>query len=409
VTKLGIAHSNSQDAFHAATHIAETAMRSGALTRPDLVIAFCAGGLNHDEFFKGLQSVAGPHTPIIGGSSIGIITNKEISYHGVPAAAALIQSDTMEFMVKAVGGLDQNEFSAGQRLLETFPRSQEEKLLLAFYDSVRVPASENAPPVLNSSAPLIAGMEDVLQRELPIIGAGLLGDYAFSPTRQFCGSFVADQHEVACLVSGRISVYHVIMHGCVPLDGVYRRITRIQGSVLYELDGEPIVPLINQIYGSTDWQSQRPVNFLTIGVNHGERYGLPQENSFVNRLITGVIPDGSGIGMFEPDLAPDIEIQFMIRDNKMMVSSVRENTTRLLGKIQADQKRPLFSLYIDCAGRTAELSYTEGEEATEVQKILNLRNIPLLGFYSGVEIAPLFGRSRGLDWTGVLMIIAEPD
>ena len=409
MTKLGIAHSNRQDAFHAATHIAETAMRSGALTRPDLVIAFCAGGLNHDEFFKGLQSVAGPHTPIIGGSSIGIITNKEISYHGLPAAAALIQSDTMEFMVKAVGGLDQNEFSTGQRLLETFPRSQEEKLLLAFYDSVRVPASENAPPVLNSSAPLIAGMEDVLQRELPIIGAGLLGDYAFSPTRQFCGSFVADQHAVACLVSGRISVYHVIMHGCVPLDGVYRRITRIQGSVLYELDGEPIVPLINQIYGSTDWQSQRPVNFLTIGVNHGERYGLPQENSFVNRLITGVIPDGSGIGMFEPDLAPDIEIQFMIRDNKMMVSSVRENTTRLLGKIQADQKRPLFSLYIDCAGRTAELSYTEGEEATEVQKILNLRNIPLLGFYSGVEIAPLFGRSRGLDWTGVLMIIAEPD
>jgi small ligand-binding sensory domain FIST len=129
----------------------------------------------------------------------------------------------------------------------------------------------------------------------------------------------------------------------------------------------------------------------------------------VNRLITGVIPDGSGIRMFEPDLAPGVEIQFMIRDNKMMISSARENTTKLLAKIEEDKKRPLFALYIDCAGRTAELSYTEGEEAAEVQKILNLHNIPLLGFYSGVEIAPLFGRSRGLDWTGVLMIIAEPD
>lgn len=409
MTKLAIAHSNNQDAFHAATHIAETAMRSGGLTRPDLIIAFCAGKMDHEQFFRGLKNLVGSHVPIIGGSSIGIITNKVISYKGFPAAAALIQSDTMEFMVKAVGGLDQREFSAGQKLSEAFPHSQKEKVLLAFYDSVRVPASENAPPVLNSSAPLIAGMEDVLQRELPIIGAGLLGDYAFSPTRQFCGSFVADQHAVACLVSGRISVYHAIMHGCVPLDGVYRRITRIQGSVLYELDGKPIVPLINDIYGSTDWQSQRPVNFLTIGVNHGKRYGLPQESSFVNRLITGVIPDGSGIGMFEPDLAPDREIQFMIRDNKMMVSSVRENTTKLLGKIQADQKRPLFALYIDCAGRTAELSYTEEEEAAEVQKILNHLNIPLLGFYSGVEIAPLFGKSRGLDWTAVLMIITEPD
>ncbi len=33
--------------------------------------------------------------------------------------------------------------------------------------------------------------------------------------------------------------------------------------------------------------------------------------------------------------------------------------------------------------------------------------IPFLGFYSGVEIASLMGRSRGLDWTGVLIIFAE--
>jgi hypothetical protein len=32
-----------------------------------------------------------------------------------------------------------------------------------------------------------------------------------------------------------------------------------------------------------------------------------------------------------------------------------------------------------------------------------------LGFYSGVEIAPLMGRSRGLDWTGVLVVIAEDE
>jgi hypothetical protein len=409
VTKFGIAYSNTQDAFQAGTYIAETALQAVGITRPDLAIAFCAGTMDHEQFFKGLQAHLGPHIPIIGGSSIGIITNNEISYKGFPAAAALIQSDTMEFMVKAVGGLDKDEFSAGQELIRALPRSEEEKFLLAFYDSVRIPANENVPPVLNSSSPLIAGMESVQQRNLPLIGAGLIGDYAFGPTRQFCGSFVADQHAVACLVSGRVSVYYAIMHGCVPLDGIYRRITRIQGSVLYELDGKPIVPLINELYGSTDWQSQRPVNFLTIGVNHGERYGPPQESSFVNRLITGVTPDGAGIGMFEPDLAPGLEIQFMIRDNRMMISSARENTIRLLEKIEHDKKRPLFAFYIDCAGRTAELSYTEREEAAEVQNMLNRHTIPLLGFYSGVEIAPLFGQSRGLDWTGVLMVVAESD
>ena len=32
---------------------------------------------------------------------------------------------------------------------------------------------------------------------------------------------------------------------------------------------------------------------------------------------------------------------------------------------------------------------------------------PLLGFYSGVEIAPFLQKSRGLDWTGVLLVLAE--
>jgi len=38
---------------------------------------------------------------------------------------------------------------------------------------------------------------------------------------------------------------------------------------------------------------------------------------------------------------------------------------------------------------------------------LNQYETPLLGFYSGVEIAPFLQKSRGLDWTGVLMVLAE--
>lgn len=40
--------------------------------------------------------------------------------------------------------------------------------------------------------------------------------------------------------------------------------------------------------------------------------------------------------------------------------------------------------------------------------LINLgKDVPLLGFYSGVEIAPLMGKSRGLDWTAVLLILAR--
>ena len=66
-----------------------------------------------------------------------------------------------------------------------------------------------------------------------------------------------------------------------------------------------------------------------------------------------------------------------------------------------------MGIYINCAGRAAEYLQTDIEEASEVQKTFNRHDIPLLGFYSGVEIAPLLHKSRGLDWTGVLMVLAE--
>jgi small ligand-binding sensory domain FIST len=85
----------------------------------------------------------------------------------------------------------------------------------------------------------------------------------------------------------------------------------------------------------------------------------------------------------------------------LMLDSVGQRTRDLLASVR--HKRPIFALYIDCAGRTSAFSGAEIEEAAILQAELGLE-IPLLGFYSGVEIAPLLGRSRPLDWTGVLTL-----
>src|SRR5690242_19664112 len=107
--------------------------------------------------------------------------------------------------------------------------------------------------------------------------------------------------------------------------------------------------------------------------------------------------------MFEPNLTPGSEIQLMRRqiDQGYVGQRVNEAFERL------DGRRPFFGLYIDCAGRAASICNTETEEAAEVQKALNARGIPLLGFYSGVEIAKVAGRVEALDWTGVFCLFSE--
>lgn len=405
--QAGIGYANQADAYASGVEIAKQALANGNIAGPELVLAFCHGDVDHRKFFAGLQSVVGPETPIIGGSAIGIITNETLSYSHYPAGAAILASGHAHFSWSYADAIDKDEETATRKLANQIVQRPDDQVLFIFFDSVKKPATATSPPIMNASPLIIKALEARLQRPVPIIGAGLLGHTDFQSTQQFCGDHVGTQKAVAVMIGGDFSVYHCIMHGCRPMDGVYHTITDMDGATIRTLNDQPIVAVIDDLYGNQDWQHQKPLKRLALGVNHGQKYGPFVEEDYVNRLIMGVLPDKSGIVIFEPDLAVGTQIQFMFRDTQNMNPSVREKTTGLLARIEADGKRPYFAFYIDCAGRSAALSDTLTEEAEEVRKIMNRSKTPLFGFYSGSEIAPIRGHSRGLDWTGVLTLIAR--
>jgi small ligand-binding sensory domain FIST len=266
---------------------------------------------------------------------------------------------------------------------------------------------DGMPPVLNSSSCLLKGIERHFKRQIPIAGAGLIGDFDFNFTTQFCGSYVGAQRAVGTLLDGDFNVYTRITHGCTPLDGIYYKITRMEGPFIYELDNKPITDIIDNIYGTRKWREQKPVKLLTVGVNCGDRYDLAEESTCVNRLILGVLPNGEGISIFESDLETGTIIRFMVRDTDEMMRSARINAEGIMEEIITKGEKPVFGLYIDCAGRTAEYQNIISEEAEIIQDVFSLYGVQLFGFYSGVEIAPMPEKSRGLDWTGVLLVFSE--
>jgi small ligand-binding sensory domain FIST len=191
------------------------------------------------------------------------------------------------------------------------------------------------------------------------------------------------------------------------MDGISHVLTRVEGDVIHEIDGRPAAERIDDVYGSREWRTQRPVSRLALGVPLGERHRLAGEDGYVNRLITGVLPDGKAIGLFEPDLEDGAEVLFMLRDPALMIESARRGSEAAVARMRREGGRPRFALYVDCAGRAAAVSKTATEEAAEVQAVMRREGVPLLGFYSGVEVAPVRGVSRGLDWTGVLLLLGE--
>lgn len=405
-TKVGIGFCDKRDAYLSGTRVAREALASADIEEPGFVYAFCSGNLNHEGFFAGLREVIGTEAPIIGGSAIGILTNDHLSYDGYPAGAAIIESERMKLRTSSAAVTD-DPGSAGHEIAESLSKLPDDRIKLLFYEWIKEPAKDDSPPVLNSSTHVLEGFGHDVDGQVPLIGAGLVGTYQLNPGKQFCGSFVGARHAVGTALSGDFSVFWRIMHGCTPLDGIYRTITRAEGSVIYELDGKPIADIMDDLFGHRDWRNQKPIDYLTLGVNYGERYGMPRESDYVNRLLIGALPDGSGVSVFEPGLEEGMEIQFMLRDISKMVESAARNSGELIEEISEAGKTPAFALYIDCAGRTMQYSGSMQEESEEIQKICNEHHIPLLGLFTGVEIAPLRGWSRGLDWTGVLVVAAE--
>jgi hypothetical protein len=403
-TAAGIGCDDRRDSYQAGRSAATAALAGLQGGSSSLIVAFCTGRHDAQACFNGIRAVAG-ETPIMGGSAIGVITSNELGHSGHQVGVAALPGD-LEVKVAAEGKLDQGERATGLGLGRKLAasRSPEEKLALLFYGSTRVPPPP--APVLNVSSYLLDGLEEGLeQAPPPIVGAGLIADYDFNMGHEFCGTAVGDQHAVGAFISGDLSVQTRILHGCQPM-GDYHTITRIDGPVLYEIDGRPALEVIDDILGSSDWQQRLPLLLLTLGVNHGERYGTYDEESYVNRLIVGIVPETKAIVLFEADFENGTEFQFMRRNAQLMEESATRGCAELLAQVEEQNQDPLFALYIDCAGRASAFSGAEREEASIVQQTVGA-HIPLLGFYSGVEIAPLMGKSRGLDWTGVLTVLSR--
>jgi small ligand-binding sensory domain FIST len=113
--------------------------------------------------------------------------------------------------------------------------------------------------------------------------------------------------------------------------------------------------------------------------------------------------DEGWVQLFESDLGVGDRLEVMLRDPHNIFESAEQGMARFDDSVGAGAA---FGLYIDCAGRTAPLSGTESDEAMVIAGGLP-DGFPFLGFYVGREIAPILGRGRPHDWTGVLIAMGE--
>jgi hypothetical protein len=402
-----IGYSKERDAYHAGQEVIRSASLSPKSEKPDLVLAFCTNDLDQSLFVEGMLTQLPPDTAIVGGTTVGIICNEIISYKDHSAAALILRSDSIKPRIAYAEFDGSNEHEAGELLARRAAWNNQDRFAFLLYNMIKKERKRRKPPIMNSLLSILQGIRSASRTTIPIFGGGSIGDYDFSSSKLFCCNGVSDAYLLGITFSGDFFYDYALMHGCMPFDGEYHTITKNDGAIILEIDDRPAIEVLNDIYGSRDWHRELPVKEITIGVNLGRKYGPYEECNYVNRLIAGPLMLKKGIMTPEPDWQPGTEIQFMIRDNEEMIHSAQHRSEELLEKAVAAGKKPLLGLYIDCAGRTSYFSHSLTEEAAMVQNVFNKFQTPLFGFYSGFEIAPFFHESRGLEWSGVLILIAK--
>jgi hypothetical protein len=232
-----------------------------------------------------------------------------------------------------------------------------------------------------------------------LVGAATLGGFQITGSFVFDGRSSATHTATAVVMPSSLTAHSTIMHGCIPASA-FMVITRIEGTVVYELDGRPALDVLQEMVGQS-LPRNRPILTVTLGEKHGDLYTPYDEAAYLNRFIMNANPDDGSLVLFEADFKAGAKVQIMSRDNQRMLESVQTRTRQLLSTL-ADH-HPVFGLYVDCAGRTSAFSGAEKEDGAILQAEVG-NQFPILGFYSGGEIAPLFGLSRPLNWTGVLTL-----
>lgn len=331
---------------------------------PDWVLVFGAVRFfEHPDFFKVLKQRFG-QAALTGCSTAG-----EVSGRGVDdetCTVTTVRFDTTRALAVDTRMADMSQArEAGHKLALQLPLEGLRQVLVF------------APGVDINGSALVKGMQMHLGETVQISG-GLAGDHGrFTRTWVLTPQGVGDDALVAVgLYGDALEVAHGCYGGWAPF-GPSRLITRAQGNVLYELDGESALGIYKRYLG--DYAKDLPASGLlfpfSMRHNHDDETGLTRTILGVNEAqgsltLAGDVPQGTYLKLMHSST-----------DRLIEGAEFAAESARLDGNAHS------LSILVSCVGRKLVMGDRVDEEVEAVSHLLG-RHTTITGFYSNGEISP---------------------
>jgi small ligand-binding sensory domain FIST len=191
---------------------------------------------------------------------------------------------------------------------------------------------------------------------------------------------------ISLALDGNITVDTVVAQGCRPI-GQAMRISKSERNMLMELDGEPPMAVLRNLYEEVPKRDQELLgNSLFLGVVMDELIDNPVQGDFLIRNVVGMDQSTGALAIGEM-LKEGQLVQFHLRD----AETSTDDLTAVLSRY-ADEHRENDipgALLFSCLGR-GEYLYGKPNHDTDLFRD-KLGDVPLGGFFCNGEIGQVSG------------------
>jgi small ligand-binding sensory domain FIST len=191
---------------------------------------------------------------------------------------------------------------------------------------------------------------------------------------------------VGVALSGNIQVDTIVAQGCRPI-GQPMFVTKCQRNLVWELDGQPAVEVLQRVYQQlepADQELARHSLFLGVVMNeHQQEY---RQGDFLIRNLVG-LDQARGVLAIGAILREGAVVQFHLHDATTSAEDLKQLLTAYTGASAG--VRPAGALLFSCLGRGIHLYGTPDHDSDAFRH--HLGPVPLGGFFCNGEIGPVQG------------------
>ena len=396
-SRAGVGMSRHHNPHVAGRDAAEQALEKAGVERPDFVFMFASIGYDQRSMLRAVREATGG-APLTGCSAEGTINGDDTDESNFSVVVTVISSDELQWTNGLATGLGADSRAVGQRVAQDLlPHLSTDTIgLFVFPDGL-----------IDYLDDFFAGLEGNLPRErfLPLWGGGAGNNLNLEePTYQYCDDEVVSGGVAYALLSGEAQASWAISHGMVPMGGE-RKVTRSQGNVIFEIDGEPAIEVLKEYLPEHALVEDR--DWMRYAISLALIFEAPsymKDEEYVVRGVPAVrMADGSIT--VQTEVQEGTSIWFSSRDKEKISTRFDQMAAQI--KEQLGDEKPKLVFQFECLTR-GKLLFREQEKQEILRRFRQSVDpeVPWAGFYTIGEIGPVEEHNDRHLYTSVVLTLS---